>query len=66
MAKAKTEKATSALALVDIPAYGALCGDVITGSADLISYLVEIGQADAHESAVAYAKSQGASVKEIE
>lgn len=48
---------TEARALVDLPAFGARAGDLVSANADAIAALVLSGDADPHPDAVAYAKA---------
>lgn len=56
MAKAKAP--AEARALIDLPQYGAKCGDLVSADPDVIKQLVDVGAVDAHPDAVANAKSR--------
>lgn len=55
-------KLTAALVLVDIASHGLKAGIIVEAEAGLIKALQADGSVDPHKAAVAYAKSQGASV----
>lgn len=59
MTKAKANEArvlTKARALVDLPEYGVVCGELMQGEAELIQSLAEAGVVDTHPDAIKAAK----------
>lgn len=62
--KPKATGQAKARALVDLPQYGAKCGELLVAEAPVVQALVDAGSADDHPDAVAYAEQQASTDKD--